>query len=77
VNLIFLEVRMEAYDHQQALDELCAKLAEAEEDIANGDEGEDFFTTAANMRELLRRAREMDDGTAKIVIRDVIEDDDE
>jgi hypothetical protein len=75
--MIFLEVRMETYDEQQALIELCAKLEEAEENIANGDPGEDFFTTAKNMRELLRRTREMDEGTAKILIRDIIEDDDD
>jgi hypothetical protein len=68
---------METYDEQQALNELLAKLEEADENIANGDEGEDFFTTAKNMRELLRRKREMDEGTAKMVIRDIIEDDDD
>jgi hypothetical protein len=41
---------MEVYERQQALIELYAKLAEAEAEIANGDEGEDFFAFAKKLR---------------------------
>lgn len=42
---------VETYEKQQALINLYAKLAEAEEDIANGDAGEDFFTVAKRLRD--------------------------
>lgn len=41
---------IEVYERQQAQLELYAKLAEAEAEIANGNEGEDFFTFAKNLR---------------------------
>ncbi len=41
---------VETYDHQQAIISLYAKLAEAEEEIANGAEGEDFFEVAKQLR---------------------------
>jgi len=42
---------VETYEKQQALIDLYAKLAEAEEDIANGDQGEDFFVVAKRLRD--------------------------
>lgn len=42
---------VEAYERQQALITLYAKLAEAEEEIANGSEGEDFFEIAKQLRD--------------------------
>ncbi len=41
---------LEVYERQQAQLELYAKLAEAEAEIANGDEGEDFFEFAKKLR---------------------------
>lgn len=41
---------METYERQQALINLYTKLAEAEEEIANGAEGEDFFELAEQLR---------------------------
>ncbi len=41
---------IEVYERQQAQLELYAKLAEAEAEIANGDEGEDFFAFAKKLR---------------------------
>lgn len=42
---------IEVYERQQAQLELYAKLAEAEANIANGDEGEDFFMFAKKLKE--------------------------
>ncbi len=41
---------IETYERQQAQLELYAKLAEAEAEIANGAEGEDFFEFAKKLR---------------------------
>ena len=41
---------IETYERQQALINLYAKLAEAEEEIANGAEGENFFEVAKQLR---------------------------
>lgn len=41
---------VETYERQQALMSLYAKLAEAEEEIANGAEGEDFSEVARQLR---------------------------
>ena len=41
---------VESYEQLQALIGLYAKLAEAEEEIANGAEGEDFFEVARQLR---------------------------
>ena len=41
---------IETYEKQQSLLELYSKLAEAEAEIANGAEGEDFFKVAAELR---------------------------
>ena len=41
---------IETYERQQALLNLYIKLAEAEEEIANGAEGEDFFEVAKQLR---------------------------
>ena len=41
---------VETYERQQALINLYAKLAEAEEEIANGAEGENFFEVARQLR---------------------------
>lgn len=41
---------LETYEHQQSLIHLYARLAEAEEEIANGAEGEDFFEVARRLR---------------------------
>ncbi|MHB8124725.1 MAG: type II toxin-antitoxin system Phd/YefM family antitoxin [Desulfitobacteriaceae bacterium] len=41
---------VETYERQQALISLYAKLAEAEEEIANGAEGEDFFEVVKQLR---------------------------
>ncbi len=41
---------IETYRRQQALIDLYTKLAEAEEEIANGAEGEDFFEVAKQLR---------------------------
>ncbi len=41
---------METYERQQALLELYGKLSEAEGEIANGAEGEDFFQFAKKLR---------------------------
>ncbi len=42
---------VEAYERQQALISLYAKLADAEEEIANGADGEDFFEVARQLRD--------------------------
>jgi prevent-host-death family protein len=42
---------IEVYERQQALVELYAKLSEAEEELANGEEGEDFLVAAKRLRE--------------------------
>lgn len=42
---------LETYERQQSLIKLYAKLSEAELDIANGDEGEDFFEVSRLLRE--------------------------
>ena len=41
---------VETYEHQQGLINLYVKLAEAEEEIANGAKGEDFFEYARQLR---------------------------
>ncbi len=41
---------IETYERQQALINLYTKLAEAEEEIANGAEGEDFLEFAQQLR---------------------------
>ena len=41
---------VETYERQMALINLYTKLAEAEEEIANGAEGEDFFEVAKALR---------------------------
>lgn len=41
---------IEAYERQQALVSLYTKLAEAEEEIANIADGEDFFEVAKQLR---------------------------
>ena len=41
---------IETYERQQALISLYTKLAAAEEEIANGAEGEDFFEVARQLR---------------------------
>jgi prevent-host-death family protein len=41
---------IETYERQQALINLYTKLAEAEEEIAGGAEGEDFFEVARHLR---------------------------
>ena len=41
---------VETYERQQALINLYAKLAETEEEIANGSEGEDFFEVVRQLR---------------------------
>jgi prevent-host-death family protein len=41
---------IETYERQQALIRLYTKLAEAEVEIANGAEGEDFFELAERLR---------------------------
>lgn len=41
---------VETYERYQALINLYTKLAEAEEEIANGAEGEDFFEVAKQLR---------------------------
>ncbi len=44
-------VSVEEYERQQALLTLYGKLAIAEQEIAAGEEGKDFFTVAKQMRE--------------------------
>lgn len=41
---------LEVYERQQEMLNLYAKLAEAEAEIANGAEGEDFFEVARKLR---------------------------
>jgi prevent-host-death family protein len=41
---------IETYERQQTIIDLYIKLAEAEEEIANGAEGEDFFKFAKQLR---------------------------
>lgn len=45
---------VETFERQQALITLYTKLAEAEEEIANGAEGEDFFEVAKQLRNNVR-----------------------
>ena len=45
---------VETYERQQALIDLYTKLAEAEEEVANGAEGEDFFEVAKQLRNSVR-----------------------
>ena len=42
---------IETYERQQSIIKLYMKLSEAEVDIANGDEGEDFFEVVNQLRE--------------------------
>jgi prevent-host-death family protein len=42
---------VDTYERQQTLIDLYIKLAEAEEEIANGVEGEDFFEIAKKLRD--------------------------
>ena len=42
---------IEEYERQQALIDLYGKLAVAEQEIASGDQGEDFLTMARQLRE--------------------------
>ena len=42
---------VESYERQQALITLLTKLAEAEEEIEKGAEGEDFFEVAKQLRD--------------------------
>ncbi|HZK70421.1 MAG TPA: type II toxin-antitoxin system Phd/YefM family antitoxin [Clostridia bacterium] len=41
---------IEIFERQQALIDLYGKLAEAEAELADGDEGEDFFDFAQKLR---------------------------
>lgn len=41
---------MEEYERQQALIDLYGKLAVAEQEVASGAQGEDFFTVARQLR---------------------------
>ncbi len=45
---------IEEYERQQALIELYSKLSEAEAEIENGANGEDFLKVAQNMRLKIR-----------------------
>jgi len=45
---------VEAYERQQALINLYAKLAEAEEEIINGAQGEDFSEVSKQLRDTVR-----------------------
>lgn len=45
---------IETYERQQALISLYTKLAEAEEEISKGAEGEDFFEVAKQLRNSVR-----------------------
>ena len=44
-------LNMEEFERREALIDLYAKLAVAEEEIARGDEGEDFLAFARQLRE--------------------------
>ena len=44
-------LNMEEFERREALIDLYAKLAVAEEEIASGDEGEDFLAFARQLRE--------------------------
>lgn len=44
-------LNMQEFERREALIDLYAKLAVAEEEIANGAEGEDFLTVAKQLRE--------------------------
>lgn len=48
-------MRMEAFEKQQAQIELCGKLFIAEQEIADGAEGEDFADYAKELRGSIRR----------------------
>ncbi len=44
---------LETYERQQSLINLYAKLAEAEEEIISGAEGEDFFEVSRKLRDMV------------------------
>lgn len=44
---------LETYERQQSLINLYAKLAEAEEEIISGAEGEDFLAVSRKLRDLV------------------------
>lgn len=44
-------MNIEEYERKMALIDLYARLSVAEEEIANGAQGEDFLTVAAKLRE--------------------------
>jgi len=44
---------VEAYERQQSLINLYAKLAEVEEEISSGAEGEDFFEMSRQLRDMV------------------------
>lgn len=44
---------IEAYERQQSLINLYAKLSEAEEEILSGAEGEDFFEVSRKLRDMV------------------------
>jgi len=44
---------VEAYERQQSLINLYAKLAEVEEEIISGAEGEDFFEVSKKLRDMV------------------------
>jgi len=44
---------VEAYERQQSLINLYAKLAEVEEEIISGAEGEDFFEMSRQLRDMV------------------------
>ncbi|NLN86569.1 MAG: type II toxin-antitoxin system Phd/YefM family antitoxin [Syntrophomonadaceae bacterium] len=44
---------LETYERQQSLINLYAKLAEAEEEIMGGAEGEDFFEVSRKLRDMV------------------------
>lgn len=46
-------LNVDEYERREALIDLYGKLAVAENEIAHGDEGEDFLTFAARLREQL------------------------
>lgn len=47
---------MEEYERREALIDLYAKLAVAEEELAQGDQGEDFLAFARQLREQVHGA---------------------
>lgn len=44
---------LETYERQQSLINLYVKLAEAEEEIMSGEEGEDFFEVSRKLRNMV------------------------